>query len=190
MKLSQMGYKKVRCVFYLQDGKVMRNHLTPEKIMESGVETVVVYNPTVEQEQEILAIMEDARDENNIRINGLKILGLMELLTNVDLGIISGELSREEALEIIENPSELLQAINLELNTIMLNVLQNQFAVAQSMTQLPDAIKKPVLEQAMEKARQEQEEIERAKQEEQEELERMAELEKQLEELKQKRANK
>ena len=80
MKLSQMGYKKVRCVFYLQDGKVIRNHLTPEKIIESGLESVIVYNPTSEQEQDILNVMESSRDENNIRISGLQVLGLMELI--------------------------------------------------------------------------------------------------------------
>ena len=42
------------------------------------------------------------------------------------------------------------------------------------------------IEQAVEKVRQEQEELERARQEEIEELERMADLERQLEELKQK----
>ena len=186
MKLSQMGYKKVRCVFYLQDGKVIRNHLTPEKIIESGLESVIVYNPTSEQEQDILKVMESSRDENNIRISGLQVLGLMELLTNIDLGFMSGELTQEEALAIVEHPNELLQAVNLELNTIMLNTLKNQFHLAQEMNQLPEAIRKPVIEQAVEKVRQEQEEIERAKQEEQEELERMQELERQLQELKQK----
>ena len=108
MKLSQMGYKKVRCVFYLQDGKVIRNHINPEQLIESGMELVVVYNPTVEQEQEILQIVENSRQENNVHIGGFKILGLMELLTNVDLGIMSGELSQDEALQIIENPNEKL----------------------------------------------------------------------------------
>ena len=113
-------------------------------------------------------------------------LGLMELLTNIDLGFMSGELTQEEALAIVENPNELLQAVNLELNTIMLNTLKNQFHLAQEMNQLPEAIRKPVIEQAVEKVRQEQEELERARQEEIEELERMADLERQLEELKQK----
>ena len=72
----------------------------------------------------------------------------------------------------------------------MLNVLKNQFQVVQEMTQLPEAIRKPIIDQATEKARQEQEELERARQEEIEELERMAELEKQLEKKKKKRATK
>lgn len=184
MKLSQMGYKRIRCVLYEQDGKVMCSYNNPEKIIETGKDVVIVYNPTQEQEQHILEIMEESRDENNIQVGGLKILNLMVLLTNVDLE----NLTDEEAVKIIENPNELLQAINLELNTIMLNVLQNQFKVAQAMTQLPEAIKKPVIEQAMEKARKEQEEKEEEERARQEELEKMAELEKQLEELKQKHA--
>ena len=189
MKLSQMGYKKVRCVFYLQDGKVIRHHNNPEKLIEQGdMELVVVYNPTSEQEQDILRIIESSREETEISIGGVKLLGLMELLTNIDLGILSGELTREEAIEIVENPNPLLQAVNLELNTILLNTLKHQFSVAQEMTQLPEAIKKPIVEQAVEKAVKEQEAKEQAEREEQEELEKMAELERQLEELKQKRA--
>ena len=186
MKLSQMGYKRIRCIFYEQDGKVVRNYINPEKIIETGRDVVIVFNPTQEQEQHILEIMEESRNENNVKVGGLKILNLMTLLTNIDLE----NLTDEEALEVIENPSELLQAINLELNTIMLNVLKNQFQVVQEMTQLPEAIRKPIIDQATEKMRQEQEELERARLEEIEELERMAELEKQLEELKQKRATK
>lgn len=186
MKLSQMGYKRVRCVLYEQDGKVMRNYTNPEKIIETGKDVVIIFNPTQEQEQHILTIMEESRDENNIQVSGLKILNLMSLLTNIDLE----NLTQEQALEIIDNPNDLLQAINLELNTMMLNILQNQFQVAQAMTQLPEAIKKPVLDEVAEQARKEQELKQQQELEEQEELERMAELEKQLEELKQKRANK
>ena len=186
MKLSQMAYKRVRCVFYEQDGRVMRNHLNTEKIIESERDVVVVYNPTQDQEQHILEIMEESRDENNIQVNGLKILNLMVLLTNIDLE----NLTQEQALQIIENPNELLQAINMELNTIMLNILQNQFHVAQSMTQLPEAIRKPIVEQAVEKARKDQEEKEQEERAKQEELVKMAELEKELEELKQKHAKK
>ena len=186
MKLSQMGYKRVRCVLYEQDGKVMRNHTNPEKLIETGRDLIVIYNPTQDQEQHILTIMEESRDENNIQVSGLKILNLMTLLTNIDLE----NLTDEEALTIIENPNELLQAVNLELNTIMLNVLQNQFKVAQAMTQLPEAIKKPIVEQVVEQARKEQELKEQAEREELAEQARIEELEKQLEELKQKRANK
>ena len=85
MKLSQMGYKRIRCVLYEQDGKVVRNHVNPEKIIETGKDVVIVYNPTQEQEQHILTIMEESRDENNIQVGGLKVLNLMVLLTNIDL---------------------------------------------------------------------------------------------------------
>ena len=186
MKLSQMGYKRIRCIFYEQDGKVIRNYINPEKIIETGRDVVIVFNPTQEQEQHILTIMEESRNENNVKVGGLKILNLMTLLTNIDLE----NLTDEEALEVIENPSELLQAINLELNTIMLNALQNQFSLVQSMSQLPEAIKKPILEEVAEKVRQDEELKQQEERERQEELEKMAELEKQLEELKQKHSNK
>ena len=186
MKLSRMAYKKVRCVFYEQDGKVLRNHENPEKLMETPIEKVVVYNPTEEEEKLILKILEESRDGDNVQVNGMKVLRLMEMLTDIELG----DLTEEQAVEIIANPNELLQAINIELNSIMLNALQRQFHAAQSMAQLPEAIKRPVVEQALEQVMKEQEEKERAEREEQEELERMAELEKQLEELKQKRMSK
>ena len=175
MKLSRMAYKKVRCVFYEQDGKVLRNHENPEKLMETPIEKVVVYNPTEEEEKLILKILEESRDGDNVQVNGMKVLRLMEMLTDIELG----DLTEEQAIEIIANPNELLQAINIELNSIMLNALQRQFHAAQSMAQLPEAIKRPVVEQALEQVMKEQEE-----------LERMAELEKQLEELKQKRMSK
>ena len=54
------------------------------------------------------------------------------------------------------------KAINIELNSIMLNALQRQFHAAQSMAQLPEAIKRPVVEQALEQVMKEQEEKERA----------------------------
>ena len=186
MKLSQMGYKRIRCIFYEQDGKVIRNYINPEKIIETGRDVVIVFNPTQEQEQLILEIMEESRDENNIKVGGLKILNLMTLLTNIDLE----NLTNEEALMIIENPNELLQAINLELNTIMLNALQNQFSIVQTMTQLPESIKKPILDDVAEKVRQDEKLKEEQEREKQAELEKMAELEKQLEELKQKHGNK
>ena len=186
MKLSRMAYKKVRWVFYEQDGKVLRNHENPEKLMESPIEKVVVYNPTEDDERLILKVLEESRDGDNVQVNGIKILRLMEMLTDIELG----ELTEEQALEIIANPNELLQAINIELNSIMLNALQRQLHAAQSMAQLPEAIKRPVVEQALEQVMKEEEEKERAKREEQEELEKMAELERQLEELKQKRMSK
>lgn len=186
MKLSHMGYRKVRCVFYEQDGKVLRNHENPEKLIDNNIRGVVVYNPTEEEEKLILKVLEESREGENVRVNGRKILKMMELLTDIELD----DLTEEEALDIINNPNELLQAINIELNSIMLNALQRQFHAAQSMAQLPEAIKRPVVEQALEQALKEQEEKERAKREEEEELEKMAELEKQLEELKQKRMNK
>ena len=187
MKLSHMAYKKVRCVFYEQDGKVLRNHENPERLIEnSSVDKVVVYNPTEDDERLILKVLEESRDGDNVQVSGLKVLRMMEMLTDIDLS----DLTDEQAVEIINNPNELLQAINIELNSIMLNALQRQFHAAQSMAQLPEAIKKPVVEQALEQVMKEQEELERVKREEQEELEKMAELEKQLEELKQKRMNK
>ena len=190
MKLANMGYKKIRCVYYLQDGKVLREHLNPESIIDELDDCIVVYNPTEEQEREVLSVMEESREGEEVKVNGLKILKLMELLTDIDLGLNSGELTRKQALEIIENPSELLQAINLELNSILLNALQRQFSAAQSMNQLPEAIKKPVVEKALEQAEKEKEEKERAQREEQEELEKLEALEKELEALRQKRMNK
>ena len=72
----------------------------------------------------------------------------------------------------------------------MLNALQNQFSLVQSMSQLPEAIKKPILEEVAEKVRQDEELKQQEERERQEEIEKMAELEKQLEELKQKHGNK
>ena len=151
-----MAYKKVRCVFYEQDGKVLRNHENPEKLMETPIEKVVVYNPTEEEEKLILKILEESRDGDNVQVNGMKVLRLMEMLTDIELG----DLTEEQAIEIIANPNELLQAINIELNSIMLNALQRQFHAAQSMAQLPEAIKRPVVEQALEQVMKEQEEKE------------------------------
>ena len=69
-----------------------------------------MYNPRDEQRKEILQVM-DFDGESKVSIEGLRLLGLFERLTNIDLGLESGELTVDEALDIINYPNAMLQAV-------------------------------------------------------------------------------
>ena len=191
MKLSQMKYNNIRCLVYMQDGKVLRSYKQEEinRLLLGGIlsqNAVIVHQPNKEQRKSLLTLLEDNRQDNEINVGGMQLLKLMEMLTNLDLGIESGELTQEEALEIIANPNEMLEAVNQELNSVLMNLLRNQFAIAQEMSQLPEAVKTPLLEKVIEQANKEEEERARLQAEREAEELRIKELELELLKLKSK----
>ena len=122
-----MGFKPINCLNLEQDGKVLKE--TDEKriedIMNRKSEYVIVYNPRDEQRKEILQVM-DFDGESKVSVEGLRLLGLIERLTNIDLGLESGELTVEEALDIVNNPNAMLQAVAQVVNSILNNILKEQ----------------------------------------------------------------
>ena len=55
----------------------------------------------------------------NVTMAGADILECIKLLTDIEL-----DLTDEEALEVINNPDELLEAIGLECNVMILNQIK------------------------------------------------------------------
>ena len=158
MKLSQMGFKPMHCLVYQQDGRVLKEYdeKRMEEIMGRKSEYVIIYNPNSEQKREILESM-DFDGEQKVTVNGMKVLGLIERLTNIDLGLESGELTVDEALDIINNPNAMLQVVAQVVNSILINILKEQLMMAEEIAQLPEPVKRSILDETISKEKREEE---------------------------------
>ena len=158
MKLSQMGFKPMHCLVYQQDGRVLKEYdeKRMEEIMGRKSEYVIIYNPNSEQKREILESM-DFDGEQKVTVNGMKVLGLIERLTNIDLGLESGELTVDEALDIINNPNAMLQVVAQVVNSILINILKEQLMMAEEIAQLPEPVKRSILDETINKEKREEE---------------------------------
>ena len=158
MKLSQMGFKPMHCLVYQQDGRVLKEYdeKRMEEIMGRKSEYVIIYNPNSEQKREILESM-DFDGEQKVTVNGTKVLGLIERLTNIDLGLESGELTVEEALDIVNNPNPMLEVVAQVVNSILMNILKEQLNTMEEVAQLPEPVKRSLLEETLNKEKREEE---------------------------------
>lgn len=162
MKLSNMQFNPIHCILYLQDNRVMKAH-NEERIQEvmnnlSGDSYVLIYNPNNDLRQEILAVLDNGFDGNEkITLDGLRTLQLIEKLTNIDLGLETGELTLDEALEIVNNPNPMLVAVNQVVNNIFMNILSEQFEIINNISQLPDEVKRTIFDDLVNKEKREQE---------------------------------
>ena len=158
MKLSQMGFKPMHCLVYQQDGRVLKEYdeKRMEEIMGRKSDYVIIYNPNSEQKKEILETM-DFDGESKVSVEGLRLLGLIERLTNIDLGLESGELTVDEALDIINNPNAMLQAVAQVVNSILINILKEQLMMAEEIAQLPEPVKRSILDETINKEKREEE---------------------------------
>lgn len=178
MKLANLGFKKLRCVVYTQDGQVLVSHKDEhmQRVIDTyGADCVEIYNPTDEVRLEILRLLEGGRkDFEKVELSNMALLKSIALLTNIDFG----DLTDEEAHAIVNNPGDILEAVNNEVSAIHIAILRGQFTIAQSLATMPEAIKKPMVEELV-KSTMSEEEI--RKQEE------LAELEKQMKLLEEKK---
>lgn len=158
MKLSQMGFKPMHCLVYQQDGRVLKEYdeKRMEEIMGRKSEYVIIYNPNSEQKREILESM-DFDGGQKVTVNGMKVLGLIERLTNIDLGLESGELTVEEALDIVNNPNPMLEVVAQVVNSILMNILKEQLNTMEEVAQLPEPVKRSLLEETLNKEKREEE---------------------------------
>ena len=158
MKLSQMGFKPMHCLVYQQDGRVLKEYdeKRMEEIMGRKSEYVIIYNPNSEQKREILESM-DFDGEQKVTVNGMKVLGLIERLTHIDLGLESGELTVEEALDIVNNPNPMLEVVAQVVNSILMNILKEQLNTMEEVAQLPEPVKRSLLEETINKEKREEE---------------------------------
>ena len=115
-----------------------------------------MYNPRDEHLKEILQVM-DFDGESKVSVEGLRLLGLIERLTNIDLGLESGELTVEEALDIINNPNAMLQVVAQVVNSILINILKEQLMMAEEIAQLPEPVKRSILDETINKEKREEE---------------------------------
>ena len=158
MKLSQMGFKPMHCLVYQQDGRVLKEYDEKRivEIMGRKSEYVIIYNPNSEQKREILESM-DFDGEQKVSVNGMNVLGLSERLTNIDLGLESGELTVEEALDIVNNPNPMLEVVAQVVNSILMNILKEQLNTMEEVAQLPEPVKRSLLEETLNKEKREEE---------------------------------
>ena len=108
-------------------------------------------------------------------MNGLSVLECIKLLTNIELDVTD-----EEALELINNPDEMLELIALECNVITLDLVKKQIKELDAIASLPDSIKNPLLNEAQAKFKEEEEKAKIKKQEADELKEQMKALEEKL----------
>ena len=152
MKLSSMKFKDIRCTFYYLDGKVKTTYDRDEigEMVEKGTDFVLMYNPTGKQRQSILSKLNEQSSE--LSMDGLSVLECIKLLTNIELDVTD-----EEALELINNPDEMLETIALECNIITLDLIKKQLKESDAIASLPDSIKNPMINEAQAKIKEEQE---------------------------------
>lgn len=166
MKLSDMGYNAMYCVLYVQDGKIMKIFDVDrmDKILQTlpSSHHVVVYNPDSELKREILTSMGEGFDGEKVELDGVTTLRLIEKLTDIDLGLDSGELTMEQALEIVNNPNNMLVAVNQVVNNIFMSILSEQFETMNTISQLPEPVKINLLDEIVNKEQREQEQLKQA----------------------------
>ena len=108
---------------------------------------------------------------------GADILECIKLLTDIEL-----DLTDEEALEVINNPDELLEAIGLECNVMILNQIKNQLKETDAIASLPESVKIPLQQEIQAKIKEEENKV---KEQEAKEIEnQMKALEEQLKAIK------
>lgn len=159
MKLSQMGFIPMHCIIYQQDGRIYKeyNEKRMQELIERKADYVIVYNPNAEQKQEILDTMNIDNKQEKVTVSGIKVLGLIERLTNIDVGLESGELTIEEAIEIVNNPNPMLETVSQVVNSILVTILKEQLSVIEEVAQLPEPVKQSLLEETMNKEKREKE---------------------------------
>ena len=159
MKLSQMELKPMHCVVYTKDGNVAKTFKQEqmEKIIakKSTDEYVIIYYPNDDMRKEVLTAMQ--LDGDKVKLEGIKVLTLIEKLTNIDLGLESGELTLNEALDIINNPNPVLQTVSQIVNQIFMTLLSNQLDIMQGLAQLPEEVKQPLLDEIVNKGKRDEE---------------------------------
>ena len=176
-----MKFKDVRCAFYYLDGKV-KTTFNRDKIgemVEEGLDFVLMYNPTNKQRQAILSKLSEQSGE--LSMDGLSVLECIKLLTNIELDVTD-----KEALELINNPDEMLETIALECNIITLDLIKKQLKESDAIASLPDSIKLPMINEAQAKIKEEEEKAKIKQQEANELKEQMRAQQEQMKALEEK----
>lgn len=179
-KLSNLRKQDVRCIVREENGmvaKVFNQDVIAELNKNYDANSMIsIYNPTTEQKEHIMTILDENNDGKEISVEGTTILRLMEIVTDIEFD----DLDDEEALEIVNNPNEMLQAVNVELNKLLIEVVKQRYETMATLNTLPEPMLKEILAKKVEEAEAEEE---KRREEEKRKAEREAkrkELEEQL----------
>ena len=109
-KLNNLRQRSLRCVISEESGTVAKYYKQDSinDILKRYDEEkmVKVFNPTTEQKQAVIDILDANNNGEEIEVGGVAILKLMEIVTDIEFG----DLTEEEALEIVNNPNAVLVA--------------------------------------------------------------------------------
>lgn len=136
-KLSQLKQNKVRCLFVCNEhGEITK--ISDQNAFDNALSAyenntiVKMFNPTEEQRLTILEMLENNTQEDKVSLNGNIVLDIMNILTDIEL-----DLDGEEAEAVLNEPNDLLLAVNSEINAILFNLVSLQFKNIKDMAKLP-----------------------------------------------------
>lgn len=141
-----MKKRDIRCVIVSEGTTVVKYHndgaidLARNNYDEHRM--VTIFNPKLEDKQKIADILDESTKDGEIKVAGLSFLKMMSLVTDLDM---TG-LSDEEGLEIVNNPSDMLQAVNVELNRLFIEIIKQRYETMETLNSLPEPLLKDVLE--------------------------------------------
>lgn len=177
-KLNNLRQRSLRCVISEESGTVVKYYKQDsinDVLRRYDEEKMVkVFNPTTEQKQAVIDILDANNNGEEIEVGGVAILKLMEIVTDIEFG----DLTEEEALEIVNNPNAILEAVNLELNRMFIDIVKQRYEAMTTLNSLPEPLLKDILEKQIEDMEQE----ERKRKEEEERKAEIARKRKELQE--------
>lgn len=151
-KLSQLKQNKVRCIFVTKENGEIEKITNQEEIntaLSTYEEEMIVqmFNPTEKQKEKILEILESNTTDEKVETDSAIILELIKMLTDVEIDLED----EEEIKEVLNEPNDMLVMLNMEINTILLNMVSLQFANISNMAKLQPELLKTVVESMDEK---------------------------------------
>lgn len=157
MKLSSMAKRDIRCVVVKENSTVVKYNKQEsiDLVMKNynADRMVTIFNPKLDEKQTIANILDESTKDGKVQVSGLSFLKLMSLVTDIDIA----DLTEEEGLEIVNNPNDVLEAVNVELNRLFIGVIKQRYETMETLNSLPEPLLKDVLEGEIKKAEAEEE---------------------------------
>lgn len=178
-----MKKRNIRCIIVAEGTTVVKYHNDGAIDLATNnydpYRMVTIYNPKLEDKQKIAEILDESTQNGEIKVAGLSFLKMMALVTDLDMK----DLTEEEALEIVNSPNDVLQAVNVELNRLFIEIIKQRYETMETLNSLPEPLLKDMLEGQIKDAEAEAKAKEAEKARKAEIAKKRAELEAQLKEL-------
>lgn len=157
MKLNQLKRNEVRSIVFEEAGMIIKRHdsATIQELLKSYDESkmVKIYNPTEEQKQAMRELL--SVEDDQLKASGQTMLLMVAMLTDIE-GI--DDLSEEESVAILSDPSPLLETVCQEINAILTSVIKEFYEKLAILNTLPEPVlKKAIEESAKQKGKVEEE---------------------------------